>query len=381
MKVLFSINIFTFILFVLLNSFLYFKGYVTFNLLLLTVELFSCLYLFIFTKKVYVNRLVFFWIFIFIFNTTFINGYWEIGALINLIVLICYSFLLINSSFYYNKEKLLGKMFFMSVFGFLLYFLISEFLRGGIYFYKNLYYNIGTKVGSFSILDSSLTVPLLFIVLLFSIGFIKSKIYKYSIIFFVFFSLILLERRGPLIIAGVYLLLYIFDIRAKIVYKIFLYLPLLITIGFSVFIDKIKQILLLIDVIKNRGVDASNEERTGLLIHFFEDLNKFSVYDFLTGHIESFKNIHPDIVYYHPHNTIITILFLSGIIPVIFYIWIHNKLMNSLVKNKLYNQLRMLLTFYLLGYTESILNNFSLFTILFVALIYYYFRKTYNFTN
>ena len=145
------------------------------------------------------------------------------------------------------------------------------------------------------------------------------------------------------------------------------------------FLEDIKEILLLIDIIQNRGVDASNQQRMGLLIHFFQDLNKFSVFDFFTGHIETFKNIHPEVVYYHPHNTLITILFLSGIIPVVFFIWIHNKLMNELIKYKLYNHLRMLLIFYLLSYTESILNNFSFFTILFVAFFYYYFWKIHTF--
>jgi hypothetical protein len=344
-------------------------------MLLIGLEVFSCSYLFIFTKKVFINKLVFFWLLIFIVITMFINGYWQIGAILNLIVLIIYSFLIINVAFFYNKQRILASGFFMSILLLLSYFIFGEIILSGFNFYKNLYYNIGNRSGAFGIVDSTLTIPLLAIMLLFSLGYLKKKIYRYCIIIFVLTSLILLERRGPLLIALIYLILFIFNLKSKIIYKAFLYIPLVITVGFTLFLEKVQKFLLFIDVIQNRGVEASNEERMGLLIHFFQDLQKFNTFEYLTGHIDTFKNIHPEIVYYHPHNTLMTLLFLSGIIPVVFFIGIHIKLVNELLKIKLYNELRMLLVFYLLCYTESILNNFSLFTILFLSFIYFYFIK------
>lgn len=373
MKLLFFIHVLTLPVVISLNYYFYYNGFVTLNLALIVLEILSCAHMYLYAKVFLIDRLMLFWLGSFFFISIFINGYWETGGLLNIMVLIVYCFYIVNWAIVKNQEKLLGIGFFWSIFLFLIYFAISEFMSDGVNFYKNLYYNIALRRGSFEIVDSTLTVPLLCILLLFSISFIKKKYLKFAIVVIVFAGLFALQRRGPFIIALLFFLLYLFNVKAKIIYKLFLYVPLILTIGFTLFLEDIQNFLTVIDVIQDRGVEASNEERIGLLVHFFEDLNRFDIGQYLTGNINTFKNIHPNITYYHPHNSIVTILFLSGLIPTILFVLIHNKLINALVKYNLIPQLRMLIIFYLLGFTESIMNNFSLFTLMFVSLLNYYF--------
>lgn len=373
MKFFLAIQILLFPFLILLNNYFYANN-LYINILLLLFELLCGIILSIKLKYFYINKLFLAFLLVFFIVSVF-NGYWQLGALLNLIILIFYTSVLINSTFILEKENLIHSIFIVSIWILVVFFVFGDIFTNGAYFYQDLYYNIGLQKGFFVILDSSLTVPLLFLILLFSTGFMENTFYKYILWIIVFVSLFFLQRRGPMIISSLYLLLTLFNIKSKVLFKIIIYIPIIITFLFSIFIEDIKGVLLFIDVIESRGVEASNQERLGLLIHFFEDLNRFDFINFFIGNIETFKNINPDIVYYHPHNTLLTMLFLSGIIPVFIFVFIINKLTNELIKYNMLNQLRVLVSIYLICFLESILNNFSFFTIFVLAFLYNLFLK------
>jgi len=375
MKLIIKLLILIFPFLVLANNYFYYNGSLLFNFLLIIFESIVILFLIMLAKRFLFNKIMVFFLTVFFITTVIINNYWTPGALLNILVLLSYSFALINACLILNYEKTLGLFFFYSVFLILFFFLGYHFILTGFNSYKTLYSDISAANGIFHLLDSTLTIPLLVILFLFSSSYVTNNIYKIIIVLFCFTCLLFLQRRGPFLIALVFLILSIFKVESKFLYKTVLILPLVITLGVSIFIEEIQGLLSVIDLLERKGSSGSNDQRIGLYIHFLQDFKDFQILDYLKGHIDTFKNIVPDKKYQHPHNSLITLLFLSGILTVFFYIRIHFTLINQLIDKKLFIWARIILTFFLLSFTESLLNNFNFFSIMYMSLLYYFLVK------
>lgn len=362
--------IFLFPYLILLNNWTYFNSFVTYNSVLLFFEIILS---FVFINTTFFkrtsNELIFFGLF---FLLTLSHSYFLFGSFLNILILILLSYSLITFSFERKYDHVLKTLRFSFVSILSIVFIYQTINYGNDFFLK-LYSQISSREGIFSLFDSTLSLAI-------ASGFIfftnsKKKIPNFFSILIGLIIVILIERRFLFILSLLFVFLKIFNINNNFFYKFLFYIPFIIFSSFLIFISLIIKTDLFMDFYAYLDLyrDSSSNstlERLTLLFDSAAAFSSLNIIEFFIGDPSIFNSIKKDIVNYHPHNTFLNIFYTSGMVTLLIFIYYLRKIFFKLLVNKNFYKLNIFLFFYYLLFTETILNNFNLFTIITLLVLF-----------
>ena len=292
------------------------------------------------------------------------------GQIVGNFTLMSSCFLVILSAiFYLISQKLtsrdlsitLFENYIITIFGLILIVLLIDFINPSKF--GDVYTRYSLNVFPYSLLDSTLSIILPFVVAPFIP---RVQRLPYLRVFLLLISLLMafyLERRGPLLVIllmGVISLSGFFQRNMK-------YLTFVPFVFVGVLVISLSEILPEFIAANTEMIrstqGSSNETRLFLYLYTFQNIQEFDFFQWLIGDYNMFEGIVDKVKYFHPHNMLLLLISGYGLIGILFFIG----LVRSAIKRNDVNRLMFYSLLYL-GLTESAFNNvgFYTFTIIFV---------------